>query len=243
MYESLEKLAYELRLFGLRAHLERRCEQAIRESLHPRDFLGLLLDDEKVARSEAAAKRLEARARFRHQATLEEWDMSFPRGLSKAKLQELIQLDFMEKKQNLIIEGSTGVGKTHLAIAVGKLACRRGRSTKFYSTNFFFEEIQADRLAGRYLQTVKNLAKIDVLILDDFGLRGYAHQEAMVLQDLLEERYGRGVNILTSQIHPSGWRSLFEDPAVGESITDRLRKPSDSIKLEGASYRAKRSLN
>ena len=107
--------------------------------------------------------------------------------------------------------------------------------------NFFFEELIAERTAGRYLAYLKLLVKQQVLILDDLGLRNYTHAEASSLLDLLEERYQKGSILITSQVDPKGWKSLFEDPVIAEAIVDRLTHPSQKIVLSGGSYREKLS--
>ncbi len=103
--------------------------------------------------------------------------------------------------------------------------------------NLLFEEIAAAKAAGKYLQLLQQLNKAKVLVLDDFGLRSYTHDEATALVDLLEERYQRGVVIVTSQVDSRGWTKLFEDPVVAEAIVDRLVHPSQRVVLKGGSYR------
>lgn len=109
----------------------------------------------------------------------------------------------------------------------------------FFSVNLLFEECQAEKLAGRYLIFIRRIKKTPVLILDDFGLRNYTHEEASVLIDLLEEHYQKGSVILTSQVDPKGWAKLFEDPVIADAIVDRLTKPSRQLTLKGGSYRDK----
>ena len=243
MYDQIQSTAHELRLFGIHNSLERRCQEALSENLHPSELVRLLLEDERDARRRAVAKRLATQAKFRNSSSLEEWDQSFDRGITKAKLKELSLLNFYHKRQNLLIIGKTGVGKTHLAISLGKRLCDDGAKTRFFSTNLFFEEVAAEKAAGTYLRFVKRIVKLEVLILDDFALRSYSHDEANILQDILEERYGKGVTILTSQVSPTGWKTLFEDAVIAESITDRLRNPAEEINLKGNSYRDKKGSN
>jgi DNA replication protein DnaC len=151
-------------------------------------------------------------------------------------------LSFLHNLENLLILGKTGLGKTHLAIALGKRLCQEGHATQFLPVNFLFEEIQAAKAAGRYLNYVRSLIKAKVLILDDLGLRNYTHEEATSLMDILEERYHKAPLIVTSQVEPQGWLKLFEDPVIGEAIVDRLIHPSQKITLKGEkSYREKLS--
>jgi len=243
MYESVLEAAHRLRLFGIHGSLERRCEEALAEGLHPSELIRLLLEDEHHKRKDALAKRLTTRAKFRSQCDLHNWDKTFDRGISKQKLKELALINFFYKKQNLLILGPTGVGKTHLAIALGRLVCQEGSAVQFYSINLLFEQIQAERLASRYLGFIKKLTRVPLLILDDFALRNYTHDEATTLLEVLEERYGLGINILTSQVDPKGWKGLFEDQVVAEAIIDRLQNPSDIVQLKGESYRKKLNPN
>jgi DNA replication protein DnaC len=243
MYDQLQSMAHQLRLFGIHGSVERRCQEALAEALHPGELVRLILEDESDARRRAAAKRLTKRAKFRREAELEGWDWTRDRGLSKAKFKELALLNFYHRALSLIIDGPTGVGKTELALALGHRLCAQGISVQFYSVNLFFEEIMAARVGGTYLKFVEKLRKVSVIIFDDFGLRSYTHDEASALQDILEERYGKGINIITSQVSPAGWLSLFEDRVIGESIVDRLSNPTEIITLKGESVRPGRSIN
>lgn len=237
MFESIKSLSHELRLFGIHRSVERRCGEALTDGLHPNELVRILLQDEKDQRKEAAGKRLTSRAQFRNGSVLENFDMSFDRGLTRQKLKELSLLNFFHKKENLLIVGKTGVGKTNLAIAIGKKLCEEGETTIFYSSNLLFEEAQAERAAGRYLKWIQKTKKISILILDDFALRNYTHDEANTLLEIIEQRYQRGVTIITSQVSPAGWASLFEDPVIAEAIVDRLKNPSCLVELKGESYR------
>lgn len=240
MLDQIKNLSHQMRLFGIHAACDRRANEAVSGQLHPLEFLRLILEDELLSRKDRASKALTTRAHFRFQADLEDWDMNFERGITRQKMKELSTLGFLHNRENLLVLGKTGEGKTHLAIAIGKRLCQEGHRTLFLPVNFLFEEIQAARAAGRYLSYVRALIKTGALILDDFGLRNYTHEEATSLMDILEERYQKGVVILTSQINPEGWLKLFEDPVIAEAIVDRLVHPSQKLILKGGgSYREK----
>jgi DNA replication protein DnaC len=233
MIDQIRNLAHEMRLFGIHAEAERRAK----EGAYNLAFLASLLQDEKEHRRERTAKSLVTRARFRSSATLADWDHSLDRGMSRATLKELARGDFFHRKENLLIVGPTGCGKTHLAIALGKSLCEQAIRTKFFSVNLLFEEVRAEKSAGTYLKWLKTLSQTPVLILDDFGLRNYSHDEAVSLMDLLEERYRKGIVIVTSQVAPASWQKNIEDPVIGEAISDRLRNPAVELILRGESYR------
>jgi len=242
MLDQIKNLSHQMRLFGIHEAADRRAQEALSGQLHPLEFLRLVLEDEKLSRKDRSAKALTTKARFRFRADLEDWDQSFDRGVPQQKIRELSALGFLHNRENLLVLGKTGEGKTHLAIAIGKRICQEGHKTIFLPVNFLFEEIAAARAAGRYLSYVKNLIKTEAMILDDFGLRTYTHEEATSLMDILEERYQKGVVILTSQIDPEGWLKLFEDPVIAEAIVDRLVHPSQKLILKGGvSYREKLS--
>jgi len=242
MYESALRMAYELRLFGVHESLQRRCEYALSDSQHPADLLSLILQDEQLKRKSSAAKRLTTRARFRSQCDIQNWDDTQNRGISKAKLTELKSLSFIKKRESLIITGPTGVGKTHLAIALGSLCCQANYSVLFQSSSLLFEAVNAEKAAGRYLAFLEKLKKVKVLILDDFALKDLAHDEANTLLEILEERYEHGVNIVTSQVDPQGWKGLIQDPVLREAVVDRLTHPADLIKMKGDSFRKKKGV-
>jgi len=236
--EQIKQLSYKLRLLGLHSSLERRHQEAISNDLDYADFLRLLLEDESLYRKGLVTKRLITRAKFRTAVDLENWDTSIERGIHKAKFKELSLGTFCYNRENLIILGKTGAGKTHLAIALGRRLCQLAIKVMFYSTNLFFEEVQSQKAAGRYLNFIRKLNKAEVLVFDDFGLRSYTHEEATILMDLLEERYGKSTLIITSQVDPKGWKKLFEDPVIAESIVDRMVHPSQKVELNNDTYRA-----
>jgi DNA replication protein DnaC len=234
-----KNLSHQLRLFGMHANLERRANEAAGQGLNHLEFLRLLLEDEVLQRKERVAKAFLTRAKFRSTASLEDWDQTFERGLTKAKLRELSSHGFVTATENLLILGKTGEGKTHLAVAIGRRLCAENISTIFLSVNFMFEEVQAAKATGKYLAYIKRLTTAKVLILDDFGLRNYSHEEANVLMDLLEDRHRKGSVIVTSQADTRGWAKLFEDPLIAEGIVSRLEHPSQRMILNGGNYREK----
>lgn len=237
--DQVKSLTHKLRLFGIHNAVESRYAELKVNNLDALEMLHLLLEDESLNRRNALTQRLTTKARFRSYADLEDWDTSFDRGISKPKLMELAKGSFCHNRENLIILGKTGEGKTHLAQAIGRRLCQEEIRVSFTSVNLLFEEIACQKIAGRYLVFIRNLNRSQTLILDDFGIRAYTHEEASILMDILEERYRKLSVIVTSQVDPRGWLKLFEDPVIAEAIVDRLINPSQKIILKGGSYREK----
>lgn len=242
MIDQIKSLTHKLKLFGLHHSAERRYAELKANNLDPLEMLKLLLEDEVLQRKGALTQRLTSKAKFRSYADIEDWDFSFDRGIPKPKVLELAKGSFYHNKENLILLGKTGEGKTHLAQAIGRRLCQEEIRVFFTSLNLLFEEIQCQKIAGRYLSFIRNLNRSPVLILDDFGIRAYTHEEACILMDILEERYQKLSLILTSQVDPKGWFKLFEDPIIAQAIVDRLTNPSQKIILKGGSYREKLAL-
>lgn len=242
MNEQIKRLSYDLRLFGVHANFESRAASALSQGQDPTEFLHLLLEDERLFRKDRLAKSLTTRAKFRYQCDLEDWDTTYDRGLTRAQIKELAGLAFCRTNTNLHILGKTGEGKTQLAIAIGRRLCQEGLSVAFLPLALLFEEIAAHRSNGKLLGYLTRLAQTSCLILDDWGLRAYTHEEATVLVEILEARTKKGPVIITSQVNPKAWVKLFEDPAIAEAITDRLQNPSTKIHLKGGSYRERMQL-
>ena len=241
MKPIVEQKLSQLRLLGLRENAERRIAEAVAANLHPEEFLLLLLDDEILQRKEMLSKRLQTKAKFRYDAHHEDWDWLFERGIGKTKVQDAISLGFLRDREQLLLFGPTGIGKTHLAIAVGRRACHAGKTVAFFGMNSLFEEALGTKASGKYRFWLKTTASRDLIILDDFALRKYTHEEGSVILDLLEEHHKKGSIVVTSQVAAEGWPALFEDPVLGEAIVDRMTKPQKTLVFDGASYRDKGS--
>jgi DNA replication protein DnaC len=240
---EIKRLSNELRLYGITENIERRLSISAIEGQTGEELLILLLEDEKQYRKNRSAKTLEKKAQFRRSSLIEDWDSSSERGITKTKLRELSTLNFWHSRKNLIIIGATGSGKTQLSIALGRVACQNQLSVMFISVCQLFEEMRAQRNAGKYLSWAKSVKKFDIIVFDDFGLRNYSHEEALFLIDLLEDRYQKKIHIFNSQVDIDGWCSLFEDLVIGQALIDRIKNPSERIQLIGVSYREKLSKN
>ena len=208
-------------------------------SLGHAEWLALLLDREATERAD---RRLTARlrhARLRQRATIEDIDWRSPRGLDRSLFQRLIAGDWITAPQNLIIEGPTGVGKSWLACALGNKACRDNHSVLYQRVPKLFPDLALARGDGRYPRLMKRLGKVRLLILDDWGLEPFGPDQRRDLLEIVEERYGRGATLITSQIPVDRWHHIIGEPTIADAVLDRIVHNAHRLKLKGDSLRKK----
>jgi DNA replication protein DnaC len=226
-----------LKLAGMTATLEQRLEQALREKWSYSNLLEILLSDEVERRGN---KQLTVRLSKSHldlTKTLETFDFSFNTKIQASLIRELASCDFVEKKQNIFILGPSGVGKSHLAQALGHQACRREHEVLFFCTFQLFEWIHAGRGDGTHKRRLAQAIKMPVLILDDFGLQPLNEAQQADLYQLIAERYEKKSTIITSNRDFDEWPSIFTNQLIGTAALDRLVHRGIQIVIEGGSYR------
>lgn len=207
------------------------------ETLSLEDRLGLLVDREAAERD---TKRLTARLKFaalRQAASVEDLDLRTPRGIDRAVMAHLIHGGWIDRHENLLITGQTGLGKSWIACALGHKACRDGRSVVYHRVSRLFEALALARGDGRHARMLKALVRLDVLILDDWGLAVLAPTERRDLLEILEDRHGRGSTIVTSQLPVDHWHDAIGDPTLADAILDRLVNNAHRLQLSGESMR------
>jgi DNA replication protein DnaC len=235
-HPTLDQL-HELGLAGMaRAFAELQAAPQTAELSHA-EWLALLLDREMTERHD---RRLKARlryARLRHHATVEDVDYRAPRGLDRTLFHKLAAGDWIDGPQNLIIEGPTGVGKSWLACALGHKACRDNRSVLYQRIPRLFPDLALARGDGRYPRLMRALGGVKLLILDDWGLEPLGPEQRRDLLEIVEERYGRGATLITSQIPIDRWHDIIGDPTLADAILDRVVHNAHRLKLRGDSLR------
>jgi len=232
-----ETLLNDLQFHGMKQSLSYRLSEVTQSNLSHQQFFTFLLEDEKLYRQNRRFEMLRKRAKFRERAYLEEFKVDPKRGVTKSLIEQFKTLFFLEGYQNLFFIGGTGAGKSFLAQSIGHESCASGHETLFIPVNRLFKEIEMAEAQGNYLTYLSRLNKVRLLILDDFGLRNYSHKEATIFYEILEDRYRKGSVIITSQVKPQGWVTLFEDKVIAEALLDRLMASSQTIDVKGESFR------
>jgi len=192
------------------------------DALSFEDRFALLVEKEWYTKRNARIARLNARSGFGMNACLEDIEYGKGRNISKKDVTMIGTCLFIEQRLNVIISGKTGTGKSYLACAIGSAACRHGLSCKYYRTPDLFAEIVLARLENRYLRFMESLRKINLLIIDDMGLKPYSHEEARDLLEIAELRYNRSSSIFASQVPHEKWYDLFPDPTIADAFMDRV---------------------
>ena len=227
----------ELRLSGMLQSLEARAELAREQQLSPVEFLALLLEDELERRHQRTQARRQKEAGFEYLKTLADFDFAAVPTLDKALVLEMGTCAFLAAKENWLICGPTGVGKSHLATAIGYEAIRRGMKVLSFATHRLLAELLAARADGSYHKLLAKLASVELLIIDDFGLRPISAQGAEDLYELIARRYERGSILLTSNRAPSEWTEVFGDALLASAALDRLTHHARVTEITGESYR------
>lgn len=235
-HPTLDKL-HALKLTGMAAALADQSATPDITELSFEERLGLMVDREMTDRENRRMTSRLRRARLRHNAILEDLDYRNSRGLDKGMIQSLAGCQWVKEHLNVLITGPTGVGKTWLACALAHKACREGYTAQYVRLTRLLRELTIAKGDGQYAKLLTNLAKVDVLILDDWGLMKLSAENRRDLLEVLEDRHGRRSTIATSQLPIDQWHDVIGDATLADAILDRLVHNAYKINLRGESMR------
>jgi DNA replication protein DnaC len=236
----LDKLG-ALRLTGFRQALEEQLGSPQYAELPFEDRLGLLVDREHTRRENARLRRSLKAARFHLQGSIEDLDLAPTRGLDRRLVLELAQAEWVRRHLNAIVIGPTGAGKTYLACALGQAACRQGLSVRYLRTSRLMGELILAHADGSYPQALDQLARVALLVLDDWMRDPLTPAQGRDLLEILDDRYGRASTLLASQVPVAQWHARLPDPTTADAILDRLVHNAHRLELRGESQRKLRS--
>lgn len=203
------------------------------------ELIAYLVQCEWDDRHNRRIERLTKSARFRYKAVMEAIDYRPSRQLNKNLVRRLGSCGFIQKRENILITGSTGVGKSYLASAIGHQACSIGSKTMYFNTAKLFPMLKTSKADGSYPKQINKIEKQDLLILDDFGLKPLDNINRHALMEIIEDRHGKKSTIIASQLPVSKWHDIIGEKTLADAILDRLVHTAHRIDIKGESMRRK----
>jgi DNA replication protein DnaC len=230
-------LMAEMKLLGMFEAFDRIVTEATADQWSCTAFFDAMLQAEIDFRSERKTKRRIKAAKFAIRPSFEDFDFTANRSITKAQIKELYSLHWLTEGRPVLLVGQTGVGKTFIAQAIGLHACASGKSVLYMTFTTWLENLALARSAGTYLKFRDKLARPDLVILDDIGMRKMTATEAQDLCELLEERSIDRSTLFTTQLPLSHWAEVIGDPVIADAVRDRLEHAALTLNITGESYR------
>lgn len=238
--QSVKEKLEQLKLKGFLRSAECSLDQMLGQGISIEDFLDYCLDAELNDRSNRRIERLLSQAKFRYpNARVEHIDYAVERKLKKTDIHRYANCEWIKEGRGLIISGSTGVGKSWLACALGAEACHRSYSTMYFNTISLFDEIANAITLGEIKDFKKKICAAKLLIIDDFGLGGFNQALAPSFLEMIDKQSQSGGLLITSQVPKKLWFEQFQDPTIADAVMDRILHRSYELEILGRSYREK----
>lgn len=234
--QTVDRL-HQMRLLGMAEAFTAQLQKTGFQDFSFEERFGLLVEHEWTCRQNKHLARLLKQARLRLPACMEDIDYHQPRGIDRGFLKTLSACQWIYSHQNVLITGATGVGKTFIACALANAACRLGLSARYYRVPRLFQELIVARGDGSYPRLLSQLAKIDLLVLDDWGLAPFTDVNGRDLLEVIDDRHQIRSTVIGSQLPVESWHGLIPDPTVADAILDRLVHNAHKIALRGDSMR------
>lgn len=226
----------------MKLHGMLHCYKTLLDSTHHHSMTGdelvnMLVQSEWEERENRKFNRHLRLAKFRYSSTVEEVDFTANRGLDKNQFLRLAEGGFIAKKENLLITGATGVGKSYLASALGHQACQLGYRTLYFNTQKLFSRLKMLKADGSYVREIAKMERADLLVMDDFGMQPLDNGSRMILLEIIEDRHGRKSTLIASQLPVAKWYEIIGDSTIADAILDRMVHTAHRIELKGESLR------
>lgn len=239
MNATIQNKMSHMKLHGMLRSYQTMLDSNQHHNLTNDELINILIQSEWEDRENKKITRHVRLAKFRYGATIEELNFTSVRGLDKTQVLRLADMSFINKKENILVTGPTGVGKSFFSSALGHQACQSGYKTLYFNTQKLFARLKMLKADGSYTREISRLEKYDLLILDDFGLAPLDNISRMFLLEIIEDRHGRKSTIISSQLPVSKWHEVIGESTVADAILDRMVHTAHRIELKGDSLRKK----
>jgi DNA replication protein DnaC len=236
IHPTLQKLR-SMHLHGMAQALQEQLESSNTQSMAFDERLGLLVDREQIHRENKGFERRLAYAKLKQKASLEDLDLKHSRNLDSALVRSLASGEWVREHRSLIITGPTGTGKTYISCALAQQSCRLGFSALYTQTGRLLQELSIAKADGRYLRILASMARVHLLILDDWGLENPNADQQRILLEILDDRYDKRSTLIASQFPTETWHLKQADPTLADAILDRVLHNAYRIELTGDSLR------
>ena len=237
--QTIERMR-TMKLHGMVRAFRTSLESGKAEKSTADELLSILVDSEWDERYNRKLNRSVKNARFRYKAAVELINFDDHRAAIKNQVLRLADCAFVDKKENVLITGSTGVGKSYIASAIGHQACSLGYKVLYEHSSKLFARLKAGKADGTYLKEIVKMEKQDLLIIDDFGIQPLDQQSRTILMEIIEDRHGKKSTLITSQIPINLWHEIIGEQTIADAILDRIVHDSERVELKGESMRKKR---
>ena len=239
---TLEKLR-TMKLLGMHRAFKTDIEAGRTDHYTPDEMVAHLVEAEWDERQNRSIEQKIKNARFRYKALLEDLYYHTDRNLDKNQVMRFADCSFIDKAENILVTGSTGIGKSYVASALGHHACSMGYRVIYHSVPKLFSKLKMSKAEGSYLREVAKIERQHLLILDDFGLQPFDAGSRSALMELIEDRHGKGALIITSQLPVSKWHEVIGEQTIADAILDRIVHTAHRLELKGESLRKRKEVN
>ena len=239
---TLDKMR-KMKLLGMHRAFKTDLEAGRAEKYTPDEIITHLIDAEWDERQNRNVNLRITNARFRYKAMLEDIYYHADRNIDKNQIMRFTDCAFINKGENILITGSTGIGKSYIASALGHHACGIGYKVVYHNVPKLFSKLKMSKADGSYLKEVAKIERQHLLILDDFGMQPFDSQSRAALMELIEDRHGKGSLIITSQVPVSKWYEVIGEQTIADAILDRIVHNAHRLELKGESLRKRRAVN
>jgi DNA replication protein DnaC len=239
--QTIEKMR-TMKMHGMVRAFRTSLESGSTDKWTADELVSMLIDSEWDERYNRKLNRNVKNARFRYKAAVEQINFDASRELNKNHVLRLADCDFVDKMENVLITGSTGIGKSYIASAIGHQACSLGYKVLYEHTSKLFARLKMGKADGTYLKEITRMEKQELLIIDDFGIQPLDQQSRTILMEIIEDRHGKRSTLITSQVPVNKWHEVIGEQTIADAILDRIIHDAHRLELKGESLRKKRSI-